>query len=114
MMRPRAMQGIPTAVFLAGSLIFGGGCASFDRAWEKAALTPDSTTDFQGRWQGTWTSEVSHHQDSLRCLVTQEQTNTFQARFHAKYRKVFSFSYTVGLYATPGSGAVTFEGDEDL
>ena len=70
--------------------------------------------DIQGRWQGTWLSEVNGHTGKLHCLVAKQDDGKYQARYHAKYRKILSFGYTVALDATQTNGIYKFSGEADL
>jgi len=109
-------QAVHSPVLVAGTLLLillASGC-SFDRAW-KAAATPSFPTDnFEGRWTGTWVSEVNGHTDKLRCLITRQPDGKYSARYHAKYRKVLSFGYTATLEAKQTGDIYHFSGEADL
>src|SRR6185436_9318165 len=91
------------------------GCSSFHRDW-KAAARPAPPQSLEGRWEGTWHSDMNDHKNQLRCLVTRGTNDIFFARFHAKYRKVFtwSFSYTVPLTVRQRGDDFLVEGEADL
>jgi hypothetical protein len=91
-----------------------GGCTSFDHDWQKAARQFPSPDDLQGRWQGTWVSEVNGHTDTLRCVITKKDDGIYQARFLARYHKVLSFGYTVPLKVESGTNELKFNGDANL
>ena len=93
--------------------LLSSGC-SFDRAWKVAATTPVPANDIQGRWQGTWVSEANAHTGKLRCLVTRLEDGKYQARYHAKYRKILGFGYTAALDTTQTNGSFKFTGEADL
>src|ERR1041384_1571608 len=90
------------------------GCSTFNRDWKTAAATPTPTNDLAGRWQGTWESGVNGHSDKLRCLVSRQSETNYTARFHAKYRKIFSFGYTVNLAVKESDGNFQFQGEANL
>jgi hypothetical protein len=90
------------------------GCSSFNRDWKAAAAPPPPPTALDGRWLGVWRSEASGHNGQLRCLVTLEPNQQYQARFHAKYRKILGFGYTVPLQVTITNGQFWFRGEGDL
>jgi len=94
--------------------LLGAGCSSFNHDWRKAANNPTSALDLQGRWEGRWISEADRHDGKLRCLVTRNADNLYQARFHAKYKKILSFAYTVLLTTERTDGTFKFHGDADL
>ena len=90
------------------------GCSSFHREWKVAASTPPPARGITGRWQGTWLSHSNAHTDKLRCLITKQTDELYEARFHAKYQKILSFGYTVILHAKRTEDAFQFDGDADL
>ncbi len=106
-----------TSVLLLAGLLFAGGCSTFNYDWHIAQRTISPPNDLPGRWQGVWISEVTGHKNELRCLVTKADDTTYQARFHAKYRKgllTVSFNYTVPLKVVKTDDAFKFTGDADL
>ena len=90
------------------------GCCSFQRDWKSAARVPVAADDIQGRWEGTWLSDRNGHTDQLRCLLTKTEAGVYQARFRAKYEKIFTFSYTVPLQVTQTAARWEFQGDANL
>jgi hypothetical protein len=96
------------------SLLLASGCASFNHQWKAAAKESVPSNDLEGRWKGVWASQVDHHTDELRCIVTRKEDGTYRARFHAKYHKVFTFGYTVPLHAQPGTNGYQFNGSANL
>ncbi len=100
------------ALLLAASLLLAG-CSTFDHDWHLAAH-PAVAGGLAGRWQGTWQSDDSGHNDRLRCLMTQTAEGQYSARFHAIYRGTFTFSYTVPLRAEETAGRLAFRGEADL
>jgi len=90
------------------------GCSSFNRDWRQAALRPDGENSVEGAWEGRWLSEVTGHQGSLRCLMTQETNSWYQARFRAKFGGVFHFSYTARLEMQPHAIGWEFNGEANL
>ena len=99
-------------VGIALMLLFTTGCSSFHRDWRKAAKT--KPVGIEGRWEGTWTSDASGHKDKLRCLLTPISEGSYEARFHAKYRKVLSFGYTATFTGRQPNDVFYFSGDADL
>ncbi|HEX3800430.1 MAG TPA: hypothetical protein VH413_17180 [Verrucomicrobiae bacterium] len=93
--------------------LFTGGCTTFNHDWKQAAGRP-TPSDLEGRWQGVWVSDVNHHTDQLRCVITKKADGVYRARFHAKYHKVLSFGYTVPLNVEPGTSPAKFSGEADL
>jgi hypothetical protein len=101
------------AILLAATLL-GGGCTTFNHEWRTATGNPIPQSDLQGPWQGTWASDATGHTGKLRCLITKTDTGIYQARFHAKYRKLLSFGYTVRLNLERTANSFTFRGEADL
>jgi hypothetical protein len=91
------------------------GCSSFNRGWKRAAAAEAVPQDgILGRWEGSWRSEVNGHNGRLRCLVTRVNDTTYDARYHAKYKKIFSFGYSVPLQVEKANTAYRFKGEADL
>ena len=111
-----AVRLIVSRVTLGGLLLCATGCSSFHREWKRAGASPTPPAGIEGRWEGTWRSDVNQHTGRLRCLITRGTNDLYRARFHAKYRKViqFSFGYTVPLTVTERDGAIHFEGAAEL
>lgn len=102
------------ALVLAGLLLAATtGCSSFERSWHAAASFPPPHS-LAGRWEGSWRSDVNGHQGRLRCLITPQTDDVFEARFHATYLKVLRFGYTVPLTAQFTNDAWHFQGEADL
>ena len=96
------------------ALLFGSGCASFNHEWEQVGKSPIPSHSIEGRWLGVWASAVSGHTDALRCVITRTEEGGYRARFHAKYRKVLSFGYTVPLTVESTKNAYAFHGEANL
>jgi hypothetical protein len=79
-----------------------------------AARQPAPANNLEGRWQGTWLSEVNQHTGALRCVVTQKPDGAWRARFHATYNKALTFNYTVTLKVEPATNIFKFSGDANL
>ncbi len=79
------------------SLLLLCGCSTFNRDWRKAVSQPQPPASIEGRWEGTWLSDVNGHTGRLRCLLTRRSDERYQARFRATYYRIFRFSYTVPL-----------------
>lgn len=90
------------------------GCSSFQKDWRAAGKLQAPTDDINGRWTGIWKSDSNGHTDKLRCIISKNDEQHYTARFHAKYKKILSFSYTVPLIATNQSGRREFKGHADL
>ena len=98
---------MPALVFI------GAGCGSFNREWRKAGRNPAASSGLEGRWEGEWISNVNRHHGRLRCIIKKDG-DLYWARFHAKYRKLLSFGYTVGLKTEPTEAGCKFRGEADL
>jgi hypothetical protein len=89
-------------------------CSSFNREWKAAGATAPPRDDITGRWEGSWRSDVNGHNGRLRCLVTRVSEQEYRAWYHARYRKILSFSYVVPLTVAAAGGAFPFQGQADL
>lgn len=98
-------------VALAALLVFSG-CSTFNRDWQAAGSKPAS--GMEGRWEGRWISAHNGHNGQLRALVQKLDNGQHEARFHAKYLGVLSFSSQVNLEVKPVADGVQFSGAADL
>lgn len=94
-------------------VVLSVGCSSFNREWKETRPDSGESQGLEGRWEGQWISEVNHHHGRLRCIVKKEN-EVYQARFHARYRKILRFGYTVPLKAEPVEPGYKFRGDANL
>jgi hypothetical protein len=90
------------------------GCSSFSRDWKGLGRAPASADPIEGPWEGTWKSHSSAHSDRLRCLLTRVSENQYEARFHAKYKRVLSFGYTASFVGVKTNDVFSFSGEADL
>jgi len=90
------------------------GCSSFNRDWKRAAVGPQMTNDVAGRWEGSWMSAKNGHNGRLRCLITPASENVYNARFRARFWKIFSFGYTAPLTVYRSNAVAHFTGEADL
>ncbi len=90
------------------------GCSSFNKEWDSALKQPIPAQGLAGPWEGHWTSDASGHNDRLRCVITEESTNKYNANFHANYKKIFHFGYTVPLEVRQDGETYNFSGEADL
>jgi hypothetical protein len=90
------------------------GCSSFNREWNRLAKSNASLPGITGLWEGNWQSGANDHSGQLRCIVTQQDTNRYSAKFKARYQVVLSFSYTVDLEAEQTGELWRISGREDL
>jgi hypothetical protein len=115
-MRPfdiRSFRKLSFLVLMPAVVLVGAGCSSFDREWKKIGPNSVATSGLVGRWEGQWSSDVNGHHGKLRCIVMKEGDD-YEARFHAKYRRILSFGYTVPLKAEPTVTGYQFHGEADL
>ena len=114
-MNKREIRFIATTAAL-GLILCGllSGCSTFQREWRQSAKTSPPAGDISGRWQGTWKSDASGHNDKLRCVITKSDDQRYTALFHAKYKHILSFGYSVPLVVTNDGTKRTFKGEADL
>jgi len=97
--------------------VYFTGCSSFEHDWQSAALIPRLEDDLAGRWEGTWRSEVSGHNDQLRAVIATGTNGVYSTRFHARYKKGlfrFSFGYSVDLQVRQTNDTYQLHGEADL
>jgi hypothetical protein len=107
------MNKIGSAVIAAAALLSLCGCSSFSRQWS-AAIKQPAPADLSGPWEGVWISDANGHNDKLRCIITRESANRYDAAFHATYKRVFHFNYTVPLEVEARGNSFLFSGEADL
>ena len=90
------------------------GCSSFNREWKSVLNQPIPAQGLAGPWEGHWVSDSNAHNDRLRCVITEESPNKYNANFHANYKKVFHFSYSVPLEVRQNGETYEFSGEADL
>ena len=90
------------------------GCSSFHREWRMATNFAVPASDIGGRWEGTWQNSNNTHQDKMRAILTWNGEGEYAARFHAKYKKILSFSYRTTFTGTWEGNEFVFRGEEDL
>lgn len=96
------------------ALLGATGCSRFERDWRAAGKEPAPAGEIRGRWQGTWHSEPTGHTGKLRCLLTPISKEKYEARFHAKYKRVLSFRYTAEFTGSKSNEVFYFSGNADL
>ena len=104
------------AWFLAAALVLCG-CSTFNYEWRQAVRKPVPSEGITGRWEGRWLSQANGHNDKLQALIAAVDTNHYDVKFHAAYKKWITvhFSYTVRMETKPEQdGRVLFHGSEDL
>ena len=90
------------------------GCSSFDRHWEAAASRIALADHLEGRWVGTWSSDVNGHSGGLRCVVTKMDGKIYRAAYRATFAKILTARYTVVLHGRNQEGRTYVEGSHDL
>ena len=104
----------PSALLGCAAILMISGCSTFNSDWKAAATKPMPTNDLGGRWEGSWFSEASGHKGSLRCLITRIDDRRYNARYRAKYKKIFSFEYIVPMTVTNSGSNFVFTGEANL
>jgi hypothetical protein len=95
-------------------LPFLAACSSFNREWKTALDQPIPAQGLAGPWEGHWVSDSNGHNDRLRCLITEQSPHQYNANFHANYKKVFHFGYTVPLEVRQNGDTYEFSGEANL
>lgn len=106
-LRKQAIRGVALAAVLVVS-----GCSTFNRDWQAAGGKPANGMD--GRWVGSWISAHNGHNGQLRALIQKLDNGQHEARFHAKYLGILSFSSQVTLDVKATDGGMQFSGAADL
>ncbi len=96
------------------ALVLVAGCSSFPREWRDAAKLPVPASDISGRWEGTWQNTNNTHRDKMRAMLTRVSDREYRAHFHAKYKKILSFSYHATFRGAWTGNEFLFRGEENL
>jgi len=101
---------------LASLLWMTSGCSGFHRAWKaEQSKTPNYPPNaLTGAWEGTWLSDFNGHNGRLRALITENPDGTYHAWYHAKYKRILSFAYSVDVEAKEIPNGHAFHGEADL
>jgi hypothetical protein len=99
---------------LGSMLALTTGCSSFHSDWKAAAAKPVTANELQGRWEGTWLSDMNGHTGKLRCIVSPEADGRYRFQYWASYWKIFRATYTVHFGVQQTAGVYSFSGEEDL
>lgn len=108
-LRKLALRGVALLMLLAFS-----GCSTFSRDWKAATARPLPSDSIEGRWEGRWHSDHNGHNGGLRALVTRLDNGQYEARFHATYATILSFTSTVKLDVRQAGSQHQFSGSADL
>ena len=94
-------------------MAFTGCTGGFEKNWRGAA-SHVSRDPYEGRWEGKWRSQKHRNGEGrLRCILTSEGPNRYQAKFKADWM-IFSSTYTTPLDVVRGRRKITFRGRKDL
>jgi hypothetical protein len=99
---------------VAGLALLTAGCSTFNREWKSTVAASLPTNDIQGPWQGSWHSTANGHEDQLRCIIKTRSDGLYDARFDARYKKIFTFDYTARLNVQRTNNQFQFQGAADL
>lgn len=87
---------------------------AFRSAWKKA---PASTSGVEGKWSGTWHSDATGHQGTLRCVVSSpvDKKGGHEFFYHATWKKILSGSYkATHTVQKQKDGTYTFKGEHKM
>lgn len=102
------------ALFILLTAMLTSGCTTFHREWREASTRPTPSDDITGRWQGTWSSDVTNHRGKLRCVVTRESPDTYLFHYRATWKKILSGSYKVEETVEREGNQFRMHGGSDL
>jgi hypothetical protein len=116
-MRSRVLRLLPVLLVMAAWAPLAG-CSSFERDWkalgQEAEPAPEPEAGVEGRWDGTWLSDVNGHSGRLRCIVATDEAGTTRARYHATYAGFLTFRYTVPMDVRREGDVWHFSSEADL
>ena len=72
-------------------------------------------TGVQGRWAGTWKSDVNGHTGKLRCVVTApKESGDHSFLYRATWLRVLAATFRTAKTVTPTKHGATFVGEKNL
>jgi|GEM_PF-2836801 len=89
------------------------GCA-FERQWQSARQFNSLEYELAGCWEGTWQSDVSRRQGSIRAIITRQGQNCYHAHFRTSCVSVIPVEFEMPLYVSDEGTVYSFEGEQDL
>lgn len=109
-------QGIHLLLIGGMMVMLGTGCSGFHRAWKQELSSKEiySKSEMKGAWEGEWISDSNGHRGRLRCLVKKNEDGTYTTWYHAKYKKILSFAYSVDVEASILPEGYHFKGKANL
>jgi len=94
------------------------GCSSFQCQWRQIGEQKCFGDPVLGCWEGRWDSDVNGHGGTLRCIVTRQSGDSYDAWFRAGFMKVMTGEYHADLVVTQqgvqGVGFVSITAEADL
>jgi hypothetical protein len=88
------------------------GCSAFEREWEGEVAV--GGTGLEGRWEGTWQSDVNGHNGGLRCIIASDEDGAYEAWYHATYGGFFTFEYKMPMEVELEGDTSSFSATADL
>jgi hypothetical protein len=99
-------------------LLLAAGCSSAaDRDWADAERLPRAADLGNTRWSGTWHSDASGHEGTLRCIITPRADSGYDAHYYATFGWFifgFSFEYILPMTIEKDDGGWRFRGSAVL
>ncbi|MEY4483822.1 MAG: hypothetical protein RL693_1274 [Verrucomicrobiota bacterium] len=90
-------QLLPSILALALVLSFSSCSTRFQHDWKVAAATPETTTprDVKGAWEGTWKSEATGHQGTLKAVVAEsgKKDPVYAFHYRATWKHILSATF---------------------
>jgi hypothetical protein len=109
---------LPSLLALMLSLSVSSCSGRFQRDWKTTAVAPVTTApkNVAGSWQGTWKSEATGHQGTLKAVVSEvpEKENRYAFRYHATWSNLFSATFESEHMAKPQGRNFVLTGHHDL
>ncbi|MEC7567198.1 MAG: hypothetical protein VX738_16065 [Planctomycetota bacterium] len=80
-----------------------------------ANIQAEDKLDIDGKWSGTWRSEISDHQGPLKAKFEVIDESKIRAKFTGRFFKIIPFRFDVVLTVVESAdGVTTLKGSQDL
>jgi hypothetical protein len=106
------------AVLLFLCLLLANCSGNFNQEWDRAIAAQHKgiPNDITGAWLGTWHSDANGHHGELRCVVSREDhdANNYRFHYHATYGQMLNAAYVVTEQVKRKGDHFVLTGEHDL
>ena len=90
------------------------GCTAFNRKWEEKLSDQKFNQGQTGCFEGIWMSDSNGHNGKLYCIIEEKKDGSLEAIFHAKYKTILTFNYSLPITAEKLDDGYKLRGAADI